>query len=86
MTQPPAEATHVALGDRALPQTLAEIEAAIGRAVDGEALDLTTTHEVIVKYVVPTAAVRGVRASFRRDPDLGWRVALRPRAVRTGDE
>ncbi|MGE3858186.1 MAG: hypothetical protein AB7G21_14625 [Dehalococcoidia bacterium] len=73
--------TEIALGDRKLPQTLADIEAAIDRAAAGESLDLTTEHDVIAKYVVPTAAVRGVKSSFRRDAELGWRIALRPRTA-----
>lgn len=73
--------TEIALGSRPLPQTIADIEDAIGRAAGGELLDLTTEHDVIVKYVVPTAAVRGVKSSFRRDSELGWRIALRPRTA-----
>jgi hypothetical protein len=72
---------EIAFGDRKLPQTIAEIEAAIDRAAAGEWLDLTTEHDVIAKYVVPTAAVRGVKSSFRRDAELGWRIALRPRSA-----
>ncbi len=82
MTDAPAGepiATQIPLGARPLPQTIADIEDAITRAAAGEALDLTTEHDVIVKYVVPTAAVRGVKSSFRRDAELGWRIALRPR-------
>lgn len=77
----PIPVTEIALGARPLPQTIADIEDAIGRAAGGELLDLTTEHDVIVKYVVPTAAVRGVKSSFRRDADLGWRIALRPRTA-----
>ena len=73
---------EIALGERTLPQSIADIESAIDRAAAGEAIDLTTVHDVIAKYVVPTAAVRGVKSSFRRDADLGWRIALRPRAPR----
>ncbi|MDA0301623.1 MAG: hypothetical protein O2822_03775 [Chloroflexi bacterium] len=73
--------TEIALGARPLPQTISDIEDAIGRAAGGELLDLTTEHDVIVKYVVPTAAVRGVKSSFRRDAELGWRIALRPRTA-----
>ncbi|MFA7249079.1 MAG: hypothetical protein WC273_05540 [Dehalococcoidia bacterium] len=73
--------TQIPLGARSLPQSLAAIEDAITRAAGGESLDLTTEHDVIAKYVVPTAAVRGVKSSFRRDPELGWRIALRPRAA-----
>lgn len=76
-----AAVTQIALGARPLPQTIADIEDAIGRAAGGELLDLTTEHDVIVKYVVPTAAVRGVKSSFRRDTELGWRIALRPRTA-----
>lgn len=72
---------EIALGDRKLPQTVAEIESAIDRAAAGEWLDLTTEHDVIAKYVVPTAAVRGVKSSFRRDAERGWRIALRPRTA-----
>lgn len=72
---------EIAFGDRKLPQTIADIEAAIDRAAAGEWLDLTTEHDVIAKYVVPTAAVRGVKSSFRRDAELGWRIALRPRSA-----
>ncbi len=70
----------IELGARPLPETLPLVSEAIERAVAGEAIDLTTRHEVVVKYVVPTAAVRGVKAGFRRDPHEGWRVELRPRA------
>ena len=73
--------TEIAFGGRTLAQTIADIEDAIVRAAAGESLDLTTEHDVIVKYVVPTAAVRGVKSSFRRDADRGWRVTLRPRAA-----
>lgn len=85
MTEP-SPVSEIALGARPLPQTVAEIEDAITRAGAGESLDLTTEHEVIVKYVVPTAAVRGVRSSFRRDPALGWRIALRPRTTTPKNE
>lgn len=71
--------TPIALGDRSLPDAFAEIEAAIDRAAAGESLDLTTSDDLVVKYVVPTAAVRGVRSAFKKDADLGWRVTLRPR-------
>jgi len=81
-----SSATQIALGARTLPQTIAEIEDAIGRAAAGEPLDLTTEHDVVVKYVVPTAAVRGVKSSFRRDADLGWRITLRPKAAATKSE
>ena len=81
MTSLEPTVTEIALGTRTLPQSIAEIEDAITRAVHGELLDLTTKHDVIVKYVVPTAAVRGVRSSFRRDVELGWRVTLRPRTA-----
>lgn len=73
--------TEIAFGGRTLPQTIADIEHAIVRAAAGESLDLTTERDVIVKYVVPTAAMRGVKSSFRRDADRGWRVTLRPRAA-----
>lgn len=73
--------TEIGLGARTLPQSIADIEDAIVRAADGELLDLTTEHDVVVKYVVPTAAVRGVKSSFRRDGDRGWRIALRPRTA-----
>jgi len=73
--------TEIALGARPLPQTIADIEDAIVRAAAGELVDLTTQHDVVVKYVVPTAAVRGVKSSFRRDAELGWRIALRPRTA-----
>lgn len=69
----------IALGARSLPDAFAEVESAIERAVAGESLDLTTSDELTVKYVVPTAAVRGVRAAFKKDAELGWRVTLRPR-------
>jgi hypothetical protein len=74
-------ATEVALGAQALPLTLDAIEDAIVRASGGEAIDLTTEHEVVVKYVVPTAAVRGVRAGYRRDGEGAWRITLRPRSA-----
>ena len=73
--------TEIALGAQALPLTLDAIEDAIVRASGGEAIDLMTEHDVVVKYVVPSAAVRGVRAAFRKDGDSGWRVTLRPRSA-----
>jgi len=80
------ETVAIALGDRSLPDAFADVEAAIERAASGEALDLTTADELVVKYVVPTAAVRGVRSAFRRDAALGWRITLRPRAKVQGSE
>ncbi|MDA1062584.1 MAG: hypothetical protein O2895_06730 [Chloroflexi bacterium] len=84
MSDAPAEeptVIQIALGARPLPQTIGDIESAIDRAAAGELLDLTTEYDVIVKYVVPTAAVRGVKSSFRRDAELGWRITLRPRTA-----
>ena len=75
--------TEIALGAQPLPLTLDAIEDAIVRAAGGEAIDLTTEHDVVVKYVVPTAAVRRVRAAFRRDGEAAWRVTLRPRSAST---
>lgn len=72
----PVEAIH--LGSRALPDVIAEVDAAIERAVSGAAVDLVTALEVVAKYAVPAAAVRGARAGFRRDPGGGWRIELRP--------
>ncbi len=72
--------TSIALGERTLPDAFADVEGAIARAAEGEAVDLTTADDLIVKYVVPTAAVRGVRAAFKRDEVAGWRITLRPRA------
>ena len=83
MTGAEPSVTEIALGARTLPQSLADIEDAIVRAASGELLDLTTEHDVIVKYVLPTAAVRGVKSSFRKDARLGWRVTLRPRTAST---
>jgi TusA-related sulfurtransferase len=79
VTGPEATVPEIALGSRPLPETFAEVESAIERAAQGEALDVTTTDDLIVKYVVPTAALRGVRSSFRRDGEHGWRVTLRPK-------
>lgn len=73
--------TEIALGAQPLPTILDAVEDAIVRAAGGEALDLTTEHDVVVKYVVPTAAVRSVRAAFRKDGESGWRVTLRPRSA-----
>lgn len=74
--------TQIDLTGQPLPAALPAITDAIERAVGGESVDLTTGDETAVKYMVPTAAVRGVRAAFRRDPAGGWRVELRPRAPR----
>lgn len=83
MTDAEVTVTEIALGAQSLPQTLDTIEDAITRAAAGEALDLTTDHDVVVKYVVPTAAVRGVKSSFRRDGEASWRIALRPRSLKS---
>ena len=69
----------IELGARRLPETLPLVSDAIERTIAGEAIDLTTEQEVVVKYVVPTAALRGVKVGFRSDPQGGWRVELRPR-------
>lgn len=78
--------TTIDMTGRPLPQTLPVITDAIERAVGGESLDLMTDDETAVKYMVPTAAVRGVKAAFRREPAGGWRVELRPRAPRPASE
>ena len=72
--------TVVDLGARALVETLPLVTELIGRALAGEAIDLVTDQDLVVKYVVPTAAVEGAKASFRRRPEGGWRIELRPRA------
>ncbi|RJQ10423.1 MAG: hypothetical protein C4558_04775 [Dehalococcoidia bacterium] len=74
--------TQIDLTGQPLPAALPLITDAIERAVAGESVDLTTGDETAVKYMVPTAAVRGVKAAFRREPAGGWRVELRPRAPR----
>ena len=84
MTTEP-EVTEIAWDDQPLPALLEAIEDAIARAAAGESLDLTTTHDVVVKYVVPTAAVRGVKAAFRRDREDHWRITLRPRSPRAAE-
>lgn len=73
---------RIDLTGQPLLAALPVISDAIERAVGGESVDLTTGDETAVKYMVPTAAVRGVRAAFRREPAGGWRVELRPRAPR----
>ncbi len=75
--------TRIDLTGQPLLAALPAITDAIERAVGGESVDLTTGDETAVKYMVPTAAVRGVRAAFRREPAGGWRVELRPRAPRS---
>lgn len=77
--------TQIDLTGQPLLAVLPVITDAIERAVGGESLDLTTGDETAVKYVVPTAAVRGVRAAFRREPAGGWRVELRPRTPRPAE-
>ncbi|MBM4410389.1 MAG: hypothetical protein FJ037_03520 [Chloroflexi bacterium] len=77
---------QIDLTGQTLPVALPVITDAIERAVGGESFDLTTADETAVKYIVPTAAVRGVRAAFRREPAGGWRVELRPRAPRPRSE
>ncbi len=81
MTSPDTTAEEISLEGMSLPESLPVIEGAIVRAAAGEPIDLTTSDDVVVKYVVPTAAVRGVRSSFQRDEQHGWRVRLRPRRV-----
>ncbi len=73
--------TEIALGAQPLPAILDAIEDAIVRAAGGEVLELTTEHDVVVKYVLPTAAMRSVRAAFRKDGESGWRLTLRPRSL-----
>ena len=80
MSDQPLNVTRIDLTGQPLPAALPVIMDAIERAVGGESVDLTTGDETAVKYMVPTAAVRGVRAAFRREPAGGWRVELRPRA------
>lgn len=82
MSDQPLNVTQIDLTGQPLPAALPVITDAIERAVGGESVDLTTGDETAVKYMVPTAAVRGVRAAFRREPAGGWRVELRPRAPR----
>lgn len=86
MTTPETDVTEIALGGRTLPESFADLEGAIDRAARGEALDVTTSDDLVVKYVVPTAALRGVRSSFRRDDEAGWRVTLRPKGAPRDDQ
>lgn len=85
MSDPPTSPTLIDLTGQPLPSALPVITDAIERAVGGEPIDLMTGDETAVKYVVPTAAVRGVKAAFRREPAGGWRVELRPRASRPAE-
>lgn len=82
MSEGLGDVTRIDLTGQAILVALPAITDAIERAVGGESVDLTTGDETAVKYMVPTAAVRGVRAAFRREPAGGWRVELRPRASR----
>lgn len=82
MSQSSSDATQIDLTGQPLAAALPVITDAIERAIGGESVDLTTGDETAVKYIVPTAAVRGVRAGFRREPAGGWRVELRPREPR----
>lgn len=61
-----------------VPQAEAAIEAAVG----GEAVTLLADNEVVVKYVTPTAATRGLRCRFGPPTDGVWRIDLAPREAR----
>jgi hypothetical protein len=76
--------TSIELGGRPLGEVLPEVDAAIARALQGEAIDLLTTEEVVAKYAGPAAAVGGARAGFRRDASGCWRVELRSGSRRSG--
>ena len=71
MSDQPTGVTRIDLNGQALVAALPTITDAIERAVGGESVDLMTGDETAVKYMVPTAAVRGVRAAFRREPAGG---------------
>ncbi|MDA1241308.1 MAG: hypothetical protein O2798_10785 [Chloroflexi bacterium] len=60
-----------------LPQAEVAMEAAAS-----EAVTILTDQEVVVKYLTPTAATRGLRCRFGPPKDDVWRIDLSPRVPR----
>lgn len=77
-----AEARTFDLRGLQMMEVLPQAEAAIAAAEAGESVLLLADTEVVVKYVTPTAATKGLRCRFGPPRDGVWRIELAPRAPR----
>ncbi|GMU41175.1 MAG: hypothetical protein AMXMBFR23_20410 [Chloroflexota bacterium] len=80
---PPTEAEPRTFDLRgiAITELLPQAEVAMTAAAEG-AVRVLTDQEVVVKYVTPTAATRGLRCRFGPPKDGVWRIDLSPREPR----
>jgi hypothetical protein len=80
---------HAAEGDTrvfdlrtlSMAEVLPQAEVAMAAAASG-AVTILTDQEVVVKYITPTAATRGLRCRFGPPKEDVWRIDLSPRVPR----
>ena len=71
-----------------LTQLLTHAEEVIAAASAGESVSVIADHEVVLNYLAPTAATKGLRCRFGPAKDGVWRIDVsprRPRAAADGD-
>ncbi|MGE3960758.1 MAG: hypothetical protein AB7F65_03660 [Dehalococcoidia bacterium] len=62
-----------------LTQLLKHAQEVIDAVKAGESLSVLADHEVVLNYLVPTAATNGLRCRFGPPKDGTWRIDVSPR-------